>query len=65
LDLEQIRKDMNDPDIARVIELDHADAKSLKVSKTPEFFVNGRQMSTFGYEPLKNLVQEELANSYR
>lgn len=65
LELEQIRKDMNDPDIARVIELDRADAMSLKVSKTPEFFVNGRQMSTFGYEPLKKLVQEELANSYR
>lgn len=65
LDLEQIRKDMNDPDIARVIQLDHADAMALKVSKTPEYFVNGRQMTPFGYEPLKKLVQEELANSYR
>jgi protein-disulfide isomerase len=65
LDLERIRQDMNDPDIARVIELDRADAMSLKVSKTPEYFVNGRQMNPFGYESLKKLVQEELANSYR
>jgi protein-disulfide isomerase len=65
LDLDRIRKDLNDPDITRVMELDRTDAMSLKVSKTPEYFVNGRQMTTFGYEPLKQLVQEELANSYR
>lgn len=65
LDLDRIRKDMNDPDVARVIELDRADATALKVTKTPEYFVNGRQMTPFGYEPLKKLVQEELASSYR
>jgi protein-disulfide isomerase len=65
LDLEQIRKDMNDPEITRLIETDRADANALKVTRTPEYFVNGRQMPTFGYEQLGKLVQEELANSYR
>lgn len=65
LNLDQIRKDMNDPEIARRIELDRTDAISLGVSKTPEYFVNGRQMPTFGYEQLRKLVQEELADSDR
>jgi protein-disulfide isomerase len=65
LNLDQIRKDMNDPEIARLIELDRTDAISLGVSKTPEYFVNGRQMPTCGYEQLRKLVQEELANSDR
>jgi protein-disulfide isomerase len=65
LDLERLKSDMNDPEIARVIEQDRADAMALKVRKTPEFFVNGRQMPTFGYEQLKRLVDEELASHYR
>lgn len=65
LDIERLKSDMNDPEIARVIEQDRADATALKVRKTPEFFVNGRQMPTFGYEQLKKLVDEELASRYR
>ena len=53
LNLEQLKRDMNDPQITRAIEQDLADAKSLNVTKTPEYFVNGRQMPTFGYEPLE------------
>jgi hypothetical protein len=34
------------------------------VQKTPEYFVNGRQMTTFGQDQLRQLVQEELARSY-
>ncbi len=64
LNLEQLNRDMNDPEITRAIEQDLADAKSLNVTKTPEYFVNGRQMPTFGDEQLKELVGEELKRAY-
>lgn len=64
LNLEQLRRDMNDPEITRIIEQDLADAKSLNVTKTPEYFVNGRQMPTFGREQLNELVVNELKRTY-
>lgn len=60
LDLERMRVDMAAPEIKRVIEQDRADAAVLNVTKTPEFFVNGRPLPHFGYEPLKLLVDEAL-----
>jgi hypothetical protein len=44
---------------------DAADAKQLQVQKTPEYFVNGRQMATFGYDQLRKLIDDELARSDR
>ena len=64
LNLEQLNRDMNDPEITRAIDQDLADAKSLSVTKTPEYFVNGRQMPTFGFEQLKELVGDELKRAY-
>ncbi len=64
MNLEQLKHDMNDVQITRAIEQDLADAKSLNVTKTPEYFVNGRQMATFGYEQLKELVAGELNRAY-
>ena len=64
LNLEQLKHDMNDAQVTRAIEQDLVDAKSLNVTKTPEYFVNGRQMATFGYEQLKELVVEELKRTY-
>lgn len=65
LDLRQLRSDMAAPEIARVIEQDLLDAQTLKVSKTPDFFVNGRALPSFGYEPLKALVDEALSAANR
>jgi len=65
LDMERLQKEMNDAEITRVIELDLADARALKVSKTPEFFVNGKQMPTFGFQQLRKLVVDELNDAYR
>ena len=64
LDLEKVRTDMNAPEVERNMKQDQADAAALKVEKTPEYFVNGRRMETFGYEQLRKLVQEELARRY-
>lgn len=64
LDLAQLRKDMNAPEIAQLIQQDLADAKTLNVRKTPSFFVNGRPLQRFGYAQLKALVEEEIAANY-
>jgi len=64
LDIEKIRKDMNDPAIVKLIEQDLADAKTLNVRKTPGFFANGKPLQTFGYEQLQYLVQSEITANY-
>lgn len=64
LDIEKIKKDMNDPAIARLIEQDLADTKTLNVRKTPGFFVNGKPLQTFGYRQLQQLVQSEIRAIY-
>lgn len=65
LNLEQLKNDMTSPAIAQQIAQDLADAAALNVSKTPDFFVNGKPLPSFGVEPLKNLVDAALANAAR
>jgi protein-disulfide isomerase len=60
LDLDKVRADMNAPEIANVIAQDLADARTLNVTQTPEYFVNGRPLPSFGYEQLQTLVDDEL-----
>lgn len=60
LNLEQLAFDLTAPEIAAVIARDLADAETLKVSKTPEFFVNGRPLPSFGFAQLETLVREEV-----
>lgn len=64
LNLEQIRKDMNDPAIEKLIKQDLADAKTLNVRKTPGYFVNGKPLQIFGYQELQQLVQSEIMVNY-
>ena len=64
LDLVKIRNDMNDPEIAKLIQQDIADAKALNVRKTPGFFVNGKPLASFGYKQLKDLVESEISEYY-
>jgi len=65
LDLDRVRADMNAPEVTRIVEQDIADTRTLNVTQTPEFFVNGRAMPSFGAEQLKDLVDEEIAKGYR
>jgi protein-disulfide isomerase len=60
LNMEQMAFDLTSPDIAKVIEQDLADAKTLNVTKTPEFFVNGKPLPSFGFEQLQQLVDDAL-----
>lgn len=61
LNLDQVRADMNDPAVLANIEQDIKDLEALKVRGTPTFFVNGRSLPSFGLEPLKKLIKEELS----
>jgi protein-disulfide isomerase len=63
LDMNRLQADMNSPEVARLIEQDVADAKALNVTATPEYFVNGKGMPSFGYEQLRTLVDEALAGA--
>ena len=60
LDMDQLRADMNSIEVLRRMEQDKQDSIFLKVSATPEYFVNGRPLPSFGQQQLANLVREEL-----
>ncbi len=64
LDIEQLKNDMKDPAIEKLITQDLADAKTLDVKKTPGFFVNGKPLQNFGYRQLQSLVESEIKKSY-
>jgi protein-disulfide isomerase len=64
LDLHRLAADMNSPEVTARIERDRADAMALKVTATPEYFVNGRPLPSFGYDQLLGLVNEELQAAY-
>ena len=60
LDIEKVRKDVNDPSIKKIIEQDIEDGKRLKVRRTPTFFVNGKRLKRLGYEILRTVIENEL-----
>lgn len=60
LDTEQLIADMNATEVMLRIEKDKKDSIVLKVSATPEYFVNGRPLPSFGQQQLADLVREEL-----
>lgn len=64
IDQERLAADMNNPDVARVVQKDIQDGRSLNVRATPEFFVNGRPLPSFGLSQLNQLVKEAVAEAY-
>ncbi|OGS99749.1 MAG: disulfide bond formation protein DsbA [Gallionellales bacterium RIFCSPLOWO2_12_FULL_59_22] len=65
LNLEKVREDMAAPAIASLIAQDLADARTLNVTQTPEFFVNGKPLPSFGSEQLIRLVEDALSETAR
>ncbi|MBM3908231.1 MAG: thioredoxin domain-containing protein [Gemmatimonadetes bacterium] len=61
LNREQLLADMASADVLGRINQDIADVQALGVKATPEFFVNGKPMPSFGYEQLRGLVDEAVA----
>lgn len=64
LNVDQLRTDMNDPDVARNMGTDREDAQALKVTMTPEYFVNGRPLPSFGLQQLRDLVAAQVSAAY-
>lgn len=60
LDMQRLEADMNSVEVLRRIEKDKADSVTLLVAATPEYFVNGRPLPSFGQRQLADLVREEL-----
>ncbi len=65
LDREKVFAVMASPEVAQRVAQDMADAQALGVKATPEFFVNGKPMPSFGYEQLRQLVDEAVAKAAR
>ena len=64
IDQQQLTSDMNSEKVNLVIQQDINDAKSLGVRATPEFFVNGQPLPSFGFEQLSQLVDQAVADAY-
>lgn len=64
VDIAQAKADMQNPKITEALRLDREDLVALKVTKTPEFFVNGKPLPQFGPEQLKALVKSETRAAY-
>jgi protein-disulfide isomerase len=62
VDVDQIKKEMDDPATDEMIAQELKDMQDLGVRGTPTFFVNGKRLENFGLEPLRQLVRENLQN---
>lgn len=60
LDMAKARADANGPAIDQLLRQDFADMQTLKVNRTPGFFVNGIPLRDFGEAQLKALVEQEM-----
>lgn len=64
LDMGRLRRDIDSPVMDRIVQQDLDDTQKLNVTATPEFFVNGKPLPSWGWEQLKSLVESELSAAY-
>lgn len=60
LDIEKLKKDMENPKIDQIIEQDLKDLQQLGVKGTPTFFVNGKPLENFGGSYLREAIEREV-----
>ncbi len=65
LDHAKLEADYQSAKVARIIEQDIKDGQTLQIRATPEFFVNGKPLISFGYKQLEKLVEEAVAEAYK
>lgn len=61
LDIEQLKKDMDDPAIAKMIDQDMKDVESLVIAHTPTFFINGHRPEDIHPDELVKLIEQAIA----
>lgn len=64
LNWHQLALDMGSPEVKQRMAQDRSDAALLGVKQTPEYFVNGRQMESFGRQQLLDLINRALKRAY-
>jgi len=64
LDIPRAQAYVSSANVQAVIDQNLMDAKTLQMTKTPGFFVNGKLLENFGYDQLKTLVQQKLQLAY-
>lgn len=62
LDIQQAKETIKSGKFDQLLKQENADIRSLKVSKTPTFFVNKMPLESFGPDQLYTLVQKEIQN---
>lgn len=60
LDVEKLRRNLNDPEVNEYMRIDMEDAKALQVTGTPTIFVNGKKLENLTYKALNDLIESEL-----
>lgn len=60
LDMEKLNKDMNNPDIQRIILRDISDAQEAGVTGIPTIFINGKRVKNRSPENIEAMIREEL-----
>ena len=65
LDIQKAKQDINDPRIAELLKQDAKDLATLKVNKTPSFFINGKPLKDFGPNGLRAQVENEIGSLYK
>lgn len=61
LDHARLDADIQGAEVDRAVQQDVRDGAALGVQATPEFFVNGQPLPSFGWEQLRRLVAEAVA----
>ena len=65
LDIPKAKQDINDGRIAELLKQDAKDLATLKVNKTPSFFINGKPLKEFGPNGLRAQVESEIGDLYK
>ena len=59
MNVEQLKISINDPKHAAKVDRDMRDVDTLKVMRTPTFYVNGRLLARLNQQDLRTLIKEE------
>lgn len=62
VNVDQIKKDMEDPQIMANLGKDIEDGKKLGVKYTPTYFINGKELKDFGLDQLREALMLEVEN---
>ena len=63
VNIEEVKKHMDDKSIQDIIDQDMKDGQQLGVKSTPTFFVNGKQVMEFGPEHLRAAIDAALSSA--